>query len=203
MAGVQRAGALLVLSLTVLSGCVVGGVTTGAPSGSRGPDGFELTPTCALTSVQAATPVVHGWRVTAAQRVVRTSGRIESDVAEADSPARARVTWTADGIGVIADVLRLLAPQVKAQFSTEPSPGGAEVTAVRAARRPADGIHVAYAAVRAVSVDFTGICSDGTGTSGTLVSWTGSEIDVVGCPEPAGVRVTDAGRLAQQRYCRT
>jgi hypothetical protein len=178
---------------------VVGGVTTGAPSGSWGPNGFELTPTCALTSVQAATPVVHGRRVTTAQRVVMANGRIESDVTVAGDTERGRVTWTADGIGTTADVLRLLAPEVTARFSTDRSPGEDAVAIVRTRHRLADGIHVAYAAVRTVTVDFTGTCSDGTTTSGNLVGWTDSEIDLVGCPDP---QATESGRLAQERYCR-
>jgi hypothetical protein len=180
---------------------VVGGVTSEIPSGSYGPNGFELTPTCALVSVRGETPVVHGWRITGAQRFVMANGQVESEVTEVGDSQEVHVTWTAEGIGVIADVLRLLAPDVKAQFSTGRSPGRDAVVAVRGQREPADGTHVGYAAVRMVEVRFTGACSDGTTTSGTLTSWTGSEIDIVGCPGAPGDRVTEAGRLAQEEHC--
>ena len=191
-----------VLSAGMLSGCFVGGVSPSPPSGSWGQDGYELTPTCTLTAARAGTPVVHGWRLTAGRHIMIAGGRLEKDIRLADGPVRAHVVWTSEEIGARADVLRLLAPQIAGRFSLEPSPAGDELTGVRTQRDLPEGTHAAYAAVRAVSVEFTGSCSSGATLTGDLTGWTDTEIDIVGCPGVPGASATEAAGLARQRFCR-
>ncbi|MEU7909158.1 hypothetical protein [Actinoplanes sp. NPDC049118] len=185
-------GGMFVFSLTALSGCV-GFVAESSD--------IDLTQTCALTALEAASPAVHDPQVTTAHHVVMKSGQIESDVKLSNSPENAHVTWTAMKVGKVDDVLRLLPPKVKQALSTNASPGSEQVAAFKSKQGLKDGTFIAYAAIRPVTVEFTGNCADGDPTSGTLIAWTDPDIGVVRCESAPSAEASAGGRNAQAEYC--
>jgi hypothetical protein len=189
------AGAALALALTAVSGCV--GYTAEADSAPWG----SMTPTCALTGLDAAAPVVHEPQVTAAHEVVVKGGRVDSSVPLSDGPAEPRITWTAPKMATVDDVVRQVPPEARQRFSTGRSPGGERVSAAVSGLGTDDGTFIGYAAIRPVEVTFTGTCADGDAVSGHLIAWTDPDVGVVKCGAALGAGASAGGRLAQAERC--
>jgi len=180
--------------LTTVSGCV--GIV--AADSSRLPD---LTPTCVVTGLDAAAPIIHEPRVTATHEVVVTGGQVRYSVPVDDSSEAPRITWTALKVAAVDDVVRWVPPEIRQSFSTGRSPGREQVSAAVSKLGAQDGAFVGYAAIRPVQVDFTGTCADGDPLRGSLISWTDPDVGVVPCAGTLGAEISAGGRLAREKSC--
>jgi hypothetical protein len=183
------------VALTTVSGCV-GFVVEADPAPL-----LSMAPTCALTGLDAAAPVVHQPRVTAVHEVVVEGGRVESSVPISDGPEEPRITWTALKAAAVDDVVRWVPPEIRQRFSTGRSPGRKQVSASVSGLGAEDGKFIGYAAIRPVEVQFTGTCADGEAVSGYLIAWTDPDVGVVKCGAVLGPGASAGGRRAQSESC--
>jgi hypothetical protein len=184
-----------IVVLATASGCV-GIVVEADPS--QLPD---MTPTCVVTGLSAATPIIHEPRVTATHEVVVRDGRAGYSVPVSNGPESPRITWTELKVAAVDDVVRWIPAEAKRAFSTGRSPGREQVIEAVSKLGAEDGAFVGYAAIRPVQVDFTGTCADGDSIAGLLISWTEPDVGVIKCGGALDADVTAGGRLAGEERC--
>ena len=157
---------------------------------------------CEILKVDASSaPKAGSLTITVAQRTRIHRKKVQKNDVLLNEAVTPHIKWSASGAPTDADVFEWLSTEGATDAMTGVSPGIDRVSKFAAGLSKKDGTYIGYAGVQRIAQSLTVGCLDGRILSGSLETWTDSEVGAIKCGLRQDDKAPPMSRKVQRQFC--